>query len=127
MIIHRARHIIQLLLIYSIFLISGIFLIRFFSISISVAIYSSTATFFVIITLGAYLLFVAGVKKGEEKRGLFLLAALGGKFVSYLILILIYWIALKNLSIEFIVAFFILYLVFTIFLISIFYKMLKTN
>ncbi len=42
-----------------------------------------------LITLGAYLLIRAGMKKGDKKQGIFILAGIGGKFLAYLILILI--------------------------------------
>lgn len=68
-----------------------------------------------------------GVSKGEKARGLYLLAALGGKFILYLAFILVMWAPTKNLSKPFIIAFFVLYLILTFSLVRILYKVLKTN
>lgn len=125
MIINKARHIFQLLIIYLLFLIGGITLIHEIHISLSVSTFSMLLTIMTIITLGAYLLIRLGMKKGEKEQGIYLLGGLGGKFLSYLILILIYWLVTKNLSREFIIAFFVLYLTFTIFLIGVIVKALK--
>ncbi len=79
------------------------------------------------ITLGAYLLAHTGIKRGSKEQGVWLLAGLGGKFLAYLVLLLVYWAVGKNLSRDFIIAFFVLYLLLTIFLIGILYKSLKNN
>jgi hypothetical protein len=55
------------------------------------------------------------------------LAGIGGKFLSYLFLILVFWLQGKNLSKEFIIAFFVLYLLLTFFLLGVLFKTLKTN
>ena len=102
-------------------------MINHFEISLTISTFSLLITIMTFITLGAYLLINIGIKRGEKEQGIFLLVGIGGKFLAYLILILLYWLATKNLSMEFIITFFILYLVFTIFLVSLLYKVLKTK
>lgn len=127
MIIARSRHLFRLLLIYTILLLGGILLIRLFGIALQLQVYASLLTIMTLITLSAYLLITAGMRKGEKEQGIYLLAGLGGKFLAYLIVILVYWAVGKNLTKEFIIVFFVLYLLLSIFLIEIIYKALKTN
>lgn len=89
--------------------------------------YSITLSAITLITLLTYILVVLGVEKGEKAQGVFLLLGLGGKFILYLVFILIMWAPTKNLSKPFIIAFFILYLILTFSLVSILYKVLKTK
>jgi len=127
MIISRAKHLFQLLLFYMILLPGGILLIRSIEYALEVPVYASLLTIMTMITLGAYLLIAAGMRRGEKEQGIFLLAGLGGKFLAYLILILVYWAVGKNLTKEFIIVFFVLYLMLSVFLINIIFKALKTN
>jgi hypothetical protein len=80
-----------------------------------------------LISTGTYFLVRLGIKRGEKVQGLYLLAAFGGKFLAYLIMILICWAGGKILSLEFIITFFVLYLLFTFFLLGLLFKSLKTN
>lgn len=123
--VHNTRHIYLLLILYLLLLFAGIFLIKNYHLDFSIATYSSLITFMVIITAGVYVIISLGIRRKDKEKGIYFLAGLGGKFLAYLILILIYWLILKNLSHEFIIAFFVLYLVFTIFLLSVLIKMLK--
>jgi flagellar biogenesis protein FliO len=74
---------------YFMLLIGGILMIRSLNSSFSVSTFSTLITIMTLITLGAYLLIRAGMKKGDKKQGIFILAGIGGKFLAYLILILI--------------------------------------
>jgi peptidoglycan/LPS O-acetylase OafA/YrhL len=125
--IHRFRHVLQLLIIYILLLSGGILLIQHTKPDLTPATYANLLTFMTLITLGAYVLVTIGVRKGEQQRGIYTLAGIGGKFLAYLVLILIFWSVGKNLTTHFIIAFFVLYLVLTIFLISILVKALKNN
>ncbi len=127
MIIHRTRDIILLLTIFTILLAGGILLINHTGFSIKTETYSALLTSMTLITMGAYLLIMLGVKRGEKEQGIFLLAGLGGKFLAYLVLILIFWSAGKNLTKEFIIVFFVLYLLLTSYLLGILFKTLKNN
>jgi len=125
--IERFRHIWQLLVLYAILLLAGTTLLHYTSIELTVKLYVLTLSVMTFITLAAYILIMIGFSKDEQKQGLFLLAGLGGKFLLYLVFVLILWAAGKNLTKAFIIAFFILYLFLTFFLIKILYKVLKTN
>lgn len=125
--IERFRHIGQILVLYAILLLAGTALIHYTSISLTMQLYTLTLSVMTLITILAYFLIMIGVGKGESKQPIYLLAGLGGKFLSYLLFILILWATGKNLTKPFIIAFFILYLFLTFFLIRILYKALKTN
>lgn len=105
----------------------GVYTIQKDWLNLAIKIYAGLLTAMTAISLGAYLLIDAGKRRSEQDRGIFLLAALGGKFLAYLILILIYWAVGKNLTKEFIIVFFVLYLLLTFFILRVLYKTLKTN
>lgn len=125
--IHKLRHVFQLLLIYGLLLTGGLLLVQYTTPQLTPATYATLLTIMTLITMGAYLLVMTGLRKGEKEQGIWLLAALGGKFLAYLVLILVFWAVGKNLTKDFIIAFFVLYLLLTIFLVSILYKALKNN
>ena len=127
MISRKYVHIIQLLTAYLILLTAGILIIQNTSFSLGLQKYVSLLTVMTFITIGTYLLVSLGKRKGEKMMGMFLIAGIGGKFLSYLVMILVFWSIGKNLSKEFIIAFFVLYLMLTFFLIRILLKTLKTN
>ena len=122
-----SKQVLQFLILYSILLTIGILLIQAGIITLSLVKYSTLVTVMAAITLGALLLVRLGMKRNEKEQGVILLAGIGGKFIAYLILILIYWSVGKNLSREFIIVFFVLYLMLTIFLVGALFKILKTN
>ncbi|MCF8224678.1 MAG: hypothetical protein K9J30_02235 [Bacteroidales bacterium] len=125
--IHENRHLLQLLLIYITALILGILICQHTGFYLVPEVYASLLSAMTIVTAGSYLLVRKGVSKGGQQGGVYLIAGLGGKFLAYLIIILVFWAVVKNLAMEFIIAFFVLYLVLTLFLISILLKMLKTK
>lgn len=123
----RNKNILVLLVLYVLLMAAGLLMISSGLLKLSLITFASLLTIMVIITLGAYLLIMAGFKRGVKDQGIFLLAGLGGKFLAYLIMILIYWAVGKNLTKEFIIVFFVLYLLLTFFLVSVLFKILKTN
>jgi len=125
--IKKLYPLIQLLVIYLSLLIAGLISINYFSPEISVKTYVTLLTLMTVISLGAYFLFFLGSRKPGSERGLYLLAALGGKFLAYLIIILLFWVNGKNLTKDFIIVFFVLYLMLTFFLVRIIIKTIKTN
>jgi hypothetical protein len=125
--IQKMQNILTLLAIYIVLLGGGILTLHNTSIDVEPRTYTVLLTSMTLITLGAYLLVVAGSKRKETDRGMFLLAAIGGKFIAYLIMILIFWTSGKKLESEFIITFFILYLVLTIYLAIALHKTLKIN
>lgn len=125
--IRKLYPLIQLLIIYLILLIAGITSINYFNAEISVNRYVTLLTLMTVISLGAYFVFSLGTRKPGSERGIYLVAALGGKFLAYLIIILLFWISGKNLTKDFIIVFFVLYLMLTFFLVRIILKTIKTN
>ncbi len=123
----KIQNILALLFIYAVLLGGGVLMFHHTTIDFDSRTYVILLTSMTMITMGTYLLVMAGVKRKETERGMFLLAAVGGKFIAYLIMILIFWSVGKNLKTEFIIIFFILYLLFTFFLVKVLYKTLKNN
>ena len=125
--INRIRHIWQILVLYALLMLAGMAIIDLLRFDLKLGTYVLLLTIMTAITSGVYLLISIGNSRGENYRGIFLLAGIGGKFLAYLLLILLFWLPAKNLSKEFIIAFFVLYLVLTFFLVRVLYKILKTN
>lgn len=125
--IPNLRHVLPLLMLYLLLLTGGILLLQNITTQLTPTTFATLLTAMTLITLGAYLLVALGRRRGDKEQGIWLLAALGGKFLAYLVLILVFWAVGKNLTKDFIIAFFVLYLVLTIFLVSILYKALKNN
>ena len=127
MISHKYLNILQLLFLYLFLMIAGILIIRYTNFSLETGTYISVLTTMTLITLGTYLIVSIGKKKGDRLMGMFLIAGIGGKFLAYLLMILAFWSIGKNLTKEFIIVFFVLYLLLTFFLIRILLNTLKTN
>ena len=116
-----------MLVLFALLMLAGILISTLPSVNLDPWMYIITLTVMTVITMGAFLVVRRGARKGGKEQVFHTLGALGGKFLLYLIFILIYWAAGKNLSKPFIIAFFALYLVLTFFLIRVLYKILKTN
>ncbi len=127
MMIPKFRNLLILLTVYMVLLIAGLLVLDHVDTLLSPARYATLLSLMTAVTIGAYLLVAIGAGQDPERRGMLLIAAIGGKFLAYLILILIFWAPGKNLSKDFIITFFVLYLVLTFFLIGILYKTLKSN
>ena len=125
--IKRFKHIITFLVLYGLLMSAGVLLIQHTALPIDIETYGLTLSAITLITLLTYILVMIGVNKGEEAQGIYLLLGLGGKFILYLVFILIMWAPTKNLSKPFIIAFFVLYLILTFSLVSVLYKALKTK
>ena len=69
----------------------------------------------------------SGIQKKDKEGMVFLLGGIGVKFLLYLLFILLFWIATKNLSKAFILTFFALYLIFTFFTAGHLLKLLKNK
>jgi len=114
--ISSLRFIWQLLILSAAILLIGVLLIQHTTLSISPGIYLITLASVTVINLIAYLIMAAGIRKKDQGGMVILLAGLGVKFLLYLLYIMVFWLATKNLDIDFIVTFFALYLIFTFFL-----------
>ena len=80
-----------------------------------------------IISVVILLIFIRGFNKGGKIFLMHTLIAISLKFLFYLILLLIFYFLVKNLSLEFVLTFFGLYLSFTSYLLFSFIILLKTK
>jgi hypothetical protein len=113
--IDRIRFIWQLLVLASILALLGIVFVPRFNVEISSTVFLLTLASVTIVNLVTYLVMYAGIQKESREGVVYLLGGIGVKFLLYLLFILLFWIATKNLSKPFIITFFALYLVFTFF------------
>ena len=125
--INRIRYIWQLLVLAILFLILGILLIPQLNIPLSLNAYFVTLLTVTVINLTAFLVMSIGIQKSEREGVVVLLAGIGLKFLLYLLFFLVYWLVTKNILKPFIVTFFALYLVFTLFLAGHLFKILKNK
>ena len=125
--IDRIRFIWQLFVLASILALLGIVLIPRFNVEISTAVFLITLASVTIVNLLTYLVMYAGIQKNSKEGTVYLLGGIVVKFLLYLLFILLFWIATKNLSKQFIVTFFALYLVLTFFTAGHLLKMLKNK
>lgn len=125
--IHKFRHLFLFLIVYILLLSGGLLLLQNTDPEITTTTYANLLTIMTLITLMTYFLVFAGIRRGDKDPGIYLLAGMGGKFLAYLVLILIFWTVGKNFTKDFIIVFFVLYLVLTIFLLSVLFKKLKNN
>jgi len=102
-------------------------LILIFNIPLRLADLSLTSLLFMIITGIALVVFIVGSGKQTDNQALYTMGAIGIKFFLSIILALIYFVALKYSSLFYILLFFLLYLAFTIFLLRVIIKTLKTK
>ena len=79
------------------------------------------------ITSISLVVFIIGTGKKKENQPLYSMGAIGIKFFLSMVFALIYFIVLKNTGLFYILLFFLLYLAFTIFLLRVIIKSLKTK
>ena len=125
--IERVRFIWQLLVLGSVLALLGIILIPRIHLEVTMVDFLITLGSLIIINLITYLLMYNGIQKNNKEGIVFLLGGIGVKFLLYLMFILLFWIATKNLSKAFILTFFALYLMFTFFTAGHLLKLLKNK
>ena len=125
--IDRIRFIWQLLVLTSILALLGIVFIPILNTNISQIVFLVTLASVTVVNLLTYLVMHAGIQKNNKEGMVYMLGGIGVKFLLYLLFILLFWIATKNISKPFIVTFFALYLVFTFFTAGHLLKMLKNK
>jgi len=123
----RIHFIWQLLVLASILVLLGIVLIPRFDVSITPVVFLVTLGSVSLVNLVTYLVMYAGIQKNNKEGMVYMLGGIGVKFLLYLLFILLFWIATKNISKPFIVTFFALYLVFTFFTAGHLLKLLKNK
>jgi hypothetical protein len=125
--IDRIRFIWQLLALACIFALLGMLLLPRINVEISPVTFLITLASVTLVNLLTYLVMHAGIQKNSKEGVVYMLGGIGVKFLLYLLFILLFWIATKNLSKAFIITFFALYLIFTIFTAGHLLKMLKNK
>ena len=125
--IDRIRFIWQLLVLASLLALLGMLLLPRLHVEISTAVFLLTLASVTMVNLLTYLVMHAGIQRNNKEGVVYLLGGIGVKFLLYLLFILLFWIATKNLSKAFILTFFALYLVFTFFTAGHLLKMLKNK
>ena len=121
------KYIWQLLVITAFLILAGILVTTQTAIDLSPWAFLGLLSFTFLVTLGLMIFLWPMADRNEEKKSLYTLIALAVKFLLYLIFILIWWAVGKNLSKPFVIAFFALYLIFTIFYVRVMVKTLITN
>ena len=125
--IDRIRFIWQLLVLASILALLGIVFVPRLNMEISSTVFLLTLASVTIVNLVTYLVMYAGIQKNSKEGVVYMLGGIGVKFLLYLLFILLFWIATKNLSKPFIITFFALYLIFTFFTAGHLLKLLKNK
>jgi hypothetical protein len=125
--IDRIRFIWQLMVLASILALLGMVFVPRFNVEISSTVFLLTLVWVTIVNLVTYLVMYAGIQKNSKEGVVYMLGGIGVKFLLYLLFILLFWIATKNLSKPFILTFFALYLVFTFFTAGHLLKILKNK
>jgi hypothetical protein len=125
--IDRIRFTWQLLVLSSVMMILGLILISHVNTGLSVNSFIITLAVVTGINMLVYFVISLGSEKGSGEQMVRLMLGIGLKFLLYLLYLLGYWLVIKNLDIPFIIAFFVLYLVFTFFLAGHLFKLLRNN
>lgn len=125
--IDRIRYTWQLLVLTSILILAGILILPRIHVELSLVVYLLTLVSLTVINLIVYLVMLIGIRKQNKGGIVFMMAGIGIKFLLYLLFILLFWSATKNVSKPFIVTFLALYLVFTFFTAAHLFKSLKNN
>lgn len=108
-------------------LVSGYILIPEVLASITLNQFLFTLLYFFLFTLLLFVLFYRGLTKDPRKGVLYTFGAIALKLFVHMVYILIFYLLTKNLTMDFIIVFFVLYLAFTLYLILTFIKELKSK
>jgi hypothetical protein len=125
--IDRIRYIWQLLVLASILVILGILLLPRIEVEISLVVYLVSLGSVTLISLITYFLLEKGISRQDRDGVVWMLAGIGTKFLLYLLYILLFWVVTKNITKPFILTFFSLYLIFTLFLAGSLIKLLNNK
>ncbi|RKZ66446.1 MAG: hypothetical protein DRQ44_06730 [Gammaproteobacteria bacterium] len=121
------RYIWQLLVLTSLLLLSGIFLIPRLQLPLDLNHYIITLISLSGINLVSWIILSRGVNKNNRDGAGVMILGISAKFLLYLLYILIFWLITKNITRPFIISFFTLYLVFTFLLAGKLLKLLKNK
>jgi len=121
------RNILFLLLLEIIVLTAGFLVSKNFNKAPAFSDIAIISPFFVIIVLTSLIIFFRGQSKSPESQTMHSLVSVSLKFLLDLILVFIWFLIAKKTGLSSIILFFVLYLTFTLFLIYILLKTLKSK
>lgn len=120
-------HIIFLTGLYILFFVSGYILIPNISVAVTRVQFQLTLLYFFLFTILLFVLFYRGLTKKPRKGILYTFGAIALKLFFHMVFIMVFYLLTKNLTMDFIIVFFVLYLAFTLYLLFAFIKELKTK
>jgi len=89
--------------------------------------YAVTLSYIFIVGQAVLWFFFRGLEKSPRKGILYTFASISAKFILYLIYLVVFSLITKNLSMDYIIAFFVLYLAFTFYVLIVMVKTLKNK
>lgn len=125
--IDQLRFLWQLLAISSVCVIAGILVLPELGQPVGMSHFLFTVLIVTFITWVTYMVMSRGIRKGENEGMIYMIGGIGLKFLLYLSYILVFRLVTKNLDKPFILIFFTLYLIFTIFLAVRLFKLLGSK
>jgi len=125
--IDQIRYIWQNLVLTSILLLAGIFVVPSLQFEFPLNHYVFTLLSVSAINLISWYVLARGIHKSNREGVVVMLAGIGLKFLLYLLYILVFWLVTKIVTKPFIIAFFALYLIFTFLLAVNLFKLLKNK
>ena len=121
------KFVIYLAIIYISFFITGSLAIPGKISSINLSQFLLTLSFFFIVNLTLIWVFFKGLIRNPKKAILSTFFLIASKFLVYLVFILVYYLITKNLTLEYLIVFFVLYLAFTFYTLYVLIITLKQN
>jgi Kef-type K+ transport system membrane component KefB len=125
--IEPIRYIWQNLVLTGVLIVTGITIFTSFPLEMTISHFLSMVLSYSLINIVAWIMMYRGIRKNNRDGMVILLAGLGGKFILYLLYILVFWLVVKNISKAFILTFFTLYLVFTFLMVFNLVKLLNNK
>ena len=121
------KHHIYLTLIFLFFLLGGWFFIQNTTTNLVFSQYALTCCYIFMVSQGVVWLFFRGLRKSPDKGILYTFVSISAKFILYLIYLIVFRLVTKNLTLDYIIGFFVLYLAFTFYTLVIMVKTLKNK
>ena len=123
----KIRYTWKVLVLASLLLVLGILLVPRIEYDLPLPHYIVTLAVITVINLTAWFVMFRGIERSQQGGTVLLLAGIGIKFLLYLLYFLAFWLLVKFISKAFIITFFALYLIFTVFLAGNLIKVLKNK
>ena len=119
------KNIISILILFTIISCSALILNFAFSLGMNEIAVISLVFSFAATTLLSLLVFIRGLSREPGGQAMHTIVSIGLKFLMELVIVLIWFVAAKKTSAEYILLFFVLYLAFTTFSLLVILKVLK--